>query len=55
MAVYEGEVVPLDRIRVVHDYRPSSSSESQEFHLPAELGVVAGILLMFTRRVMMFF
>ena len=48
-------VVPFDRIRVVHDYRPSSSSGSQEVHLPAELGLLAGVLLMVFGWLMMFF
>ncbi len=55
MAVYEGQVVPLDRIRVVRNYGPFSSSRSQGSHLPAEFGVLAGILLMTLGGIMMFF
>lgn len=55
MAVYEGQVVPLDQIRVMHDYRPYSSSGSQDSHLPAELGVLAGILSMILGGILMFF
>jgi hypothetical protein len=53
MAVYEGIVVPFDRIRVVPDYEPSTSG-SQVSSLPAELGVLAGILLMVFGWLMMF-
>ena len=53
MAVYEGIVVPFDRIRVVHDYQASSSG-SQEVHLPAQLGLLAGVLLMVFGWLMMF-
>lgn len=54
MAVYEGQVVPLDRIRVVPNYQPSSSPGSPLFQLPAEMGVLAGILLMLLGGFMMF-
>ena len=55
MAVYEGQVVPLDRIKVVPNYGPFSSAGSQGSHIPAEFGVIAGILLMTFGGIMLFF